>query len=177
MAKITCEKCGTVFEYKVAKDFESCPVCGSSFDDKDTDNGDSLQEDDSGDAVMYFDEIMIFENEPEYNSVRVYCGECGEGNAQEIKVFEELVDKNYVTLKEGIIVKCKKCGKEHTARKILYKKKEHYAPPLPRCPVCNSAMLKKITKGSKIMAAATLGTFALPYNSKTFECKDCGYRF
>ena len=46
---------------------------------------------------------------------------------------------------------------------ILYKRKDHYAPPLPRCPVCNSAMLKKITTGSKFLAAATLGipTFAL----------------
>lgn len=34
MAKITCEKCGTVFEYKVVKDFESCPVCGASFDEQ-----------------------------------------------------------------------------------------------------------------------------------------------
>lgn len=177
MAKITCEKCGTEFKFEIAKDFESCPVCGASFDKEDIDNEDSLQEDDSGDAVMYFDEIMIFENEPEYNNVRVYCGECGEGNAQEVKIFEELVDKHHVILKKGITVKCKKCGKEHTTRKILYKKKERYAPPLPRCPVCNSVMLKKITKGSKIMAAATLGTFALPYNSKTFECKDCGYRF
>ena len=177
MAKITCEKCSTEFKFEIAKDFESCPVCGVSFDDKDTDNGDSLQEDDSDDAVMYFDEIVIFKNAPKHNHVFVYCEKCKETDALGLDLFEELVDKNYVTLKEGITVKCKKCGKEHTARKILYKKKEHYAPPLPRCPACNSAMLKKITKGSKIMAAATLGTFALPYNSKTFECKDCGYRF
>ena len=65
MAKITCEKCGTEFKFEVAKDFESCPVCGASFDDKDTNNEDSLQEDDSGDAVMYFDIIDIFQNEPE----------------------------------------------------------------------------------------------------------------
>lgn len=34
MAKITCEKCGTEFKFEVAKNFESCPVCGASFDDK-----------------------------------------------------------------------------------------------------------------------------------------------
>lgn len=177
MAKITCEKCGTEFKFEIAKDFESCPVCGALFDDEDTDNEDGLQEDDSGDAVMYFDEIVIFENDPEYNHVSVYCGECKEFNDLELDKFNEIVDKQYVLLKEGINVTCRGCGKEHTARKILYKKKDHYAPPLPRCPACNSVMLKKITKGSKIMAAATLGTFALPYNSKTFECKDCGYRF
>lgn len=175
--KVVCEKCESSFKFEVVKDMMCCPVCGASFDDKDTDNEDSIQEDDSGDAVMYFDEIVIFENDPEYNHVSMYCSECKEFNDLELDKFDEIVDKQYVLLKEGITVTCRGCGKEHTVRKILYKKKERYAPPLPRCPVCNSAMLKKITKGSKIMAAATLGTFALPYNSKTFECKDCGYRF
>ena len=179
MAKITCGECGTVFEYKVAKDFESCPVCGASFDDEEGNVGDKSdsKENNAGEAVMYFDEIVIFENEPEYNHVSVYCGECKEFNDLELDQFDKIIDKQYVLLKDGITVTCRGCGKEHTARKILYKKKDHYAPPLPRCPVCNSAMLKKITRGSKIMAAATLGTFSLPYNSKTFECKDCGYRF
>ena len=31
--KIICESCGTIFEYKIAKDFEVCPVCKASFDD------------------------------------------------------------------------------------------------------------------------------------------------
>lgn len=180
MAKITCGGCGTVFEYKVAKDFESCPVCGASFDDEEDNVGDRAdsKEDNAGDAVMYFDEIATsYKERPEYNGVCAYCGECKGSNHLAFEKIDKIVDRKYVILKDGITVKCKKCGKEHTARKILYKKKDHYAPPLPRCPICNSAMLKKITKGSKIMAAATLGTFALPYNSKTFECKDCGYRF
>lgn len=179
MAKITCGECGTVFEYKVAKDFESCPVCGASFDDEEGNVGDRVdsKEDNAGEAVMYFDIIDIFQNEPEYSNVNAYCCKCGENNSLELDKFDEIIKKQYVLLKEGITVTCRGCGNEHTARKIRYKKKDHYAPPLPRCPACNSVMLKKITKGSKIMAAATLGTFALPYNSKTFECKDCGYRF
>lgn len=34
MAKITCEKCGTEFKFEIAKNFESCPVCGASFDEE-----------------------------------------------------------------------------------------------------------------------------------------------
>lgn len=34
MAKITCEKCGTEFKFEIAKDFESCPVCGALFDEQ-----------------------------------------------------------------------------------------------------------------------------------------------
>lgn len=176
MGKVVCEKCGTEFKFEIAKDFECCPVCGASFSDdgnSDFDNEIAVQDD----GLMYFDQIMIFERKPEYNNVRVYCGECGESNVQETNKFEKLVDKKYVILKPDVVLKCEGCGKEHKPRKILYKRKEHYAPPLPRCPVCNSAMLKKITTGSKFLAAATVGMFALPYNSKTFECKDCGYRF
>ena len=74
-------------------------------------------------------------------------------------------------------MECEKCGYKHNNNYLTYCETISTAPPLPRCPVCNSAMLKKITTGSKFLAAATVGMFALPYNSKTFECKDCGYRF
>ena len=176
--KIICESCGTIFEYKIAKDFEVCPVCKASFDD-DTEESIELDEDadELKNAVMYFDQIMIFENEPEYSNVNAYCKECGYNNSLDLNKFDELVDKDHVTLKKDVVVKCRGCGREHRPRKIMYKRKDQYAPRLPRCPVCNSAMLKKITAGNKLVAAATLGSFAIPYTNKTFECKDCGHRF
>lgn len=33
MAKIVCEDCGTEFKFEVAKDFDTCPVCGASLTD------------------------------------------------------------------------------------------------------------------------------------------------
>ena len=179
MAKVVCENCGTSFLYNVAKNMEICPVCGENlWDNEETDNPEnSSVQKESEDGLMYFDEIMIFKDEPEYNNVCVYCGGCGNDNSLEVDKFDKLVDKEYVILKEGITLTCRGCGKEHKPRKILYKRKDSYAPLLPRCPLCNSAMLKKIKTSSKVLAAATVGVFALPYNSKTFECKDCGYRF
>lgn len=181
MAKVVCEKCKTSFLYSVIKELDNCPVCGEPLWDEEIENvtgeDTELEADESEDGLMYFDEIMIFKDEPEYNNVCVYCGECGEDNSLDLDKFDKLVDKDYVILKEGITITCRGCGKEHKPRKILYKRKDNYAPPLPRCPACNSAMLKKISAGSKFLAAATLGSFALPYNSKTYECKDCGYRF
>lgn len=176
MAKVICESCGTSYKYEAVKDMELCPVCGKNLWD-DVDNNTVENADELENGLMYFDQIMIFERKPEYNHVCVYCGECAKDNSLEIDKFDKLVDKEYVILKENIIVTCRGCGKEHKPRKILYKMKDHYAPPLPRCPVCNSAMLKKIKTSSKFLAAATAGVFALPYNSKTYECKDCGYRF
>ena len=76
--KIICESCGTIFEYKIAKDFEVCPVCKASFDD-DTEESIELDEDadELKNAVMYFDIIDILENEPEYSNVNAYCNEIG----------------------------------------------------------------------------------------------------
>lgn len=179
MAKVVCESCGTSYKYEIAKDMELCPVCGKPlWSQEDESSNDAIEETgEFEDGLMYFDEIMIFKDEPEYNNVCVYCGECGNDNSLEIDKFDKLVDKEFVILKEGITLTCRGCGKEHKPRKILYKRKEHYAPPLPRCPVCNSVMLKKIKTSSKVLAAATIGVFALPYNSKTFECQECGYKF
>lgn len=182
MAKVICEACGSSFLLERVKDMKKCPVCGEVLWDEEDGNIGSenmeLEADNSENGLMYFDEIATsYKENPEYNGVCVYCGECEEFNDLELDKFDKLVDKEYVILKKDVVLKCRGCGKEHKPRKILYKRKDHYAPPLPRCPVCNSAMLKKITVGSKFLAAATMGAFALPYNSKTFECKDCGHRF
>ncbi len=180
MAKIVCEACGSSFPLERAKDM-NCPVCGAALWDEEIESVDSeaveSKADELENSLMYFDEIVEYKDAPEYSHVSVYCGECKEFNSLELDRFDKLADKEYVIIKSDVTLVCRGCGKEHKPRKILYKRKDHYAPPLPRCPVCNSAMLKKITTGSKFLAAATLGAFALPYNSKTFECKDCGYRF
>ena len=180
MAKIVCEACGSSFPLERAKDM-NCPVCGAALWDEEIESVDSeaveSKADELENSLMYFDEIVEYKDAPEYSHVSVYCGECKEFNSLELDRFDKLADKEYVIIKSDVTLVCRGCGKEHKPRKILYKRKDHYAPPLPRCPVRNSAMLKKITTGSKFLAAATLGAFALPYNSKTFECKDCGYRF
>lgn len=128
--------------------------------------------------MMYFDIINIFKDEPEYSGVRAYCKECGKNNSLSLDKFDELVDKEYVTLKEGVTVKCRGCGEEHTDRKILYKPKDHYTTVnIPKCPICQSTNLKKITVGSKLLAAGMVGVFAAPYTSKTYECMNCHAKF
>lgn len=176
MAKVICESCGSSFPLERVKELKNCPVCGETLWDEQTGNDNENNSGIEG-GLMYFDEIVEFNDEPEYSHVSVYCGECKAFNDLALDKFDKLLDKKYVMLKDGVTIICRECGKEHKPRKILYKKKDDYAPPLPRCPLCNSAMLKKITAGSKVLAAASIGVFALPYNSKTFECKDCGYRF
>ena len=181
MAKVICESCGSSFPFEVIKEKKFCPVCNHPlFDEGEVDDNEDTAQDvveEHDEGLMYFNEIMVFDRKPEYNNVCVYCSECGEDNTLELDKFDILKDGEYVILKEELVLKCKGCGKEHKPRKILYKKKESYAPPRAHCPACNSMVLKKIKTSSKVLAAAAVGVFALPYNSKTFECQNCGYRF
>ncbi len=173
--KIICESCGTIFPFDRVKDMKECPVCGDSFEDDGEESEDN--EDAAEEGLMYFDEICRFsKDDPEYNFVCAKCNECGEYTHLVLDKFDKIIDKEYVILKKDVTVKCRDCGKEHKPRKIMYKEKRDRVQ-LPHCPVCNSVVLKKITVGSKFLAAATLGAFALPHNSKTYECENCGYKF
>lgn len=167
--KIVCSSCGTEFLFEVAKDFELCPVCGVSFEEE----VDEVQDEE----LMYFDKIFISDEKPELNHVSAYCKECERINCLDLDLFDKLVDKQYGILKPDVVIKCRGCGKEHTPRKILYKRKDHYVSILHYCPVCNSTMVKKISTASRFFMAATLGSFAIPYNSKTYECQNCGHIF
>ena len=165
---IICESCGTAFKFEIAKDMNVCPVCGASLNDNDEESASDSDGENNG---IYFDEIHR-------TILGAYCGECEYPISPKLELFKKIVDKKYALLKSDMTLKCEHCGKEYTTKKILYKKKKHYAPPLPRCPVCNSVMLNEISGFSKLAASALLGAFAIPlYNSKTYECQNCGHLF
>ncbi len=46
----------------------------------------------------------------------------------------------------------------------------------PKCPMCQSTNLKKITTASKIMNTAMFGIFGTKRH-KTFHCNNCGYEW
>lgn len=172
--KVICESCGTIFREEIVKDMSDCPVCGTAFDDEATENRDITLEDEkeTGKSTVYFIEIMTYDNHP---VISAFCGSCGYVVTPNLDLVEEIVDGDHVTLKKGTILKCEKCGEEHTARTIPYRPPKSSA--LPHCPVCNSVMLKKISKGSKLLMAAIAGSDAIPYNIKTYQCKNCGHIF
>lgn len=184
MAKVLCESCNTNFIYDAVKDMTTCPVCGKPLWGNEEDTVTSAEENETtedtaaeeNEGVMYFEDVFLYENEPESNFVSTYCTNCGKFNNIEVKNLEEFVEGKHVVLKSDFIMKCLFCGSEHKPRKIIYKKKERNTPPLPHCPLCNSTQLRKIKTGSKLLSAATLGIFS-PNNGKTFECMNCHYKF
>ena len=48
---------------------------------------------------------------------------------------------------------------------------------LPKCPTCGSTNIEKISTSSKVGSALLVGVFALGKITKTFKCKNCGYKW
>lgn len=47
----------------------------------------------------------------------------------------------------------------------------------PHCPTCGSNNIEKISGANKVGKAVLFGIFATGSISKTFHCKNCGYRW
>ena len=59
---------------------------------------------------------------------------------------------------------CPNCGQPNKSKKLT-------------CPNCKSQNIQKIGMGSKIGAVALVGVFAMGRITKTWECKDCKYKW
>lgn len=47
----------------------------------------------------------------------------------------------------------------------------------PKCPICKSINIHKISKTNKVGSATFFGLFSLGYLGKTFKCNSCGMKF
>lgn len=47
----------------------------------------------------------------------------------------------------------------------------------PKCPICGSANLSKITAMKKAMKIASFGILGMDDNGKTWKCNNCGSKF
>ena len=47
---------------------------------------------------------------------------------------------------------------------------------IPKCPICGSTNIQKISGTKKVASAILLGIFSTDIG-KTFECKNCGMKF
>lgn len=52
-----------------------------------------------------------------------------------------------------------------------------YAPSIPKCPICGSTNLFKITTAHKVGKIALFGIFGMGDNGKTWKCNNCGSKF
>lgn len=49
--------------------------------------------------------------------------------------------------------------------------------PIPKCPICQSKNLFKISKTQKIAKVAMFGIFGMGDNGKNWKCNNCGRKF
>lgn len=107
-------------------------------------------------------------NLTEGDVVKHYCDKCDENVIMKI-----------IFAPEGIIGICNVCRKF-----TVIKKNEDYIPEqqtvknIPKCPICQSTNLKKITFTKRAVKTAVFGVVgAVDDAGKTYQCINCGSKF
>lgn len=108
-------------------------------------------------AGIYSDDIKI-------------CGDCN----------IELVDKENFSkasydLRAKESQKNQQCLQGDTRKNTL--KQESQIQCIPKCPICQSTNIHKISATNKVGSALMFGIFAAGHVSKTFKCDNCGAKF
>lgn len=200
MAKVVCESCGSNFLYDIAKSMELCPVCGKPLwydgnsehkEEPSFGEGIELGENDSFDEdKIDFWWYSIREpgtlDEDDKGSVSTTCAKCGYLSG--ITSYHIARVSNYLLLSPRIKSKCSHCGNE-LKNHILSKRPADWVDPrksemwtkdyqnMPKCPVCGSVKIHKITITNKTASAIAFGIFAVGHVSKTWQCDICKSKF
>lgn len=202
--KVVCETCGSSFPFNIAKNFTECPVCHASFDvgaedeERVSDNEQlsfgndvHLGENDSFDEDKI--EFWWYEirepgtiDESDRGSVTKICVQCGHlaGNAP----YPVARTKDYILMDLRYHGRCCHCGYE-MKNHVLSKRPESWVDPRkrdmwvtnwknqPKCPVCSSTNIHKISLTNKAASTIAFGVLAAGYVSKTYKCDTCGAKF
>lgn len=109
----------------------------------------------------------------------MYCPYCGKELADNVNFCSgcgKKVNKEYNGL-DNSLVKCPSCGKDISSLAESCPNCGRPVSIVVRCPSCKSTNVKKISSASKAGSALMWGVFAMGKISKTYECKNCGYRW
>lgn len=197
--KIICDSCETAFREEYVRDAKVCPYCGASWDDEgDTEDikqdelsfgeGIELGEYDSFDADkidFWWYSIDAPEKLGGGSSGLTYatCTKCGTHTSFLYPIAKK---DNFIMLDAREIDACQNCGNELNNH-ILAKRPVNWVDPrkkemwttenIPRCPICQSSQIHKISATNKIASAWAFGVLAAGHVSKTYKCDTCGSKF
>ena len=199
MAKIVCEKCGTEYKFEVAKDFDCCPVCKAPLIG---DDGVSsyYNEPSFGDDVELSENDSFDENKIEYywyeirepgtlgqddtGDIGTNCTKCGHFSFAPYPIAQS---GDYLLIDSRFRGRCS-CGNE-MKNHIISKRPSDWVDPrkremwatdythMPKCPICSSTKIHKISMTNKAASAFAFGIFAAGHVSKTYKCDICGAKF
>ena len=182
MAKIVCEKCKTEYTFEVGKDLENCPVCGEPFESISSDNEEvDMEEFEHPDLYFYAIDSEDKYEDKGLRDVWCQCTSCREVNTISYNNFD-IVKPGYLRLKNDSKLECEGCGKLFT-NTIVPKRPDGWErvksvgegiENIPKCPICSSTKIQKISMTNKAASALTFGIFAVGHVSKTYKCNICG---
>lgn len=113
------------------------------------------------------------------NSLGYICEKCN--NLNPINCNKEPIFKflseDCCILNDGEKLTCQRCGNIHDSINPLLKNESEQQSSSPKCPVCNSFNINKISITNKVGSVAMFGLFATGHISKTFKCGNCGMKF
>lgn len=200
--KVICEKCESVFKAEAIKGMSCCPVCGVSFEEKVEKDTSSHDEPLSfGEGVELGENDSFDEDNIEYwwysisepgefgkdskGLVYCTCKKCGKHTSF---IFPVAKNNNNYLLLDARINKVCVCGNK-LKNHILSKRPADWVDPrkrdmcvtdwenLPKCPICSSTKIHKISLTNKAASALAFGVLAAGHVSKTFKCDTCGAKF
>lgn len=182
--KIICEKCESSFKYEAVKNMECCPVCGERFESVSSNDEEYLCKELGHPDLYYYDidEVGIRTDNLRY--VWCQCTSCKKVNTILYNKFDT-VKSEYLHLKKDLDLTCKGCGKTITNlvipprpdgwRELNMWEKDY--KNIPKCPICSSTKIHKISMTNKAASIVTFGIFAAGHVSKTYKCDVCGSKF
>lgn len=74
-------------------------------------------------------------------------------------------------------VALEKRQEEATSNRLRMEKRQAQRANVPKCPICGSTNLSKITITHKAGKIALFGIFGMGDNGKTWKCNNCGSKF
>ena len=183
--KVVCEKCESSFKFEAIKDMKCCPVCGEPFGDISSDNEETDMVDFKNPDLYYYaiDSEDKYENR-DLRDVWCQCISCREVNAISYSKFD-IIKPEYLRLKDGLELECEGCGKLVT-NPIVPKRPDGWrelnrwemeSVNIPKCPICSSTKVHKISTTNKAASALAFGIFAAGHVAKTYKCDICGSKF
>ena len=202
---ILCPHCGSSMNEDILKKRNSetvCLVCGESLI---TSEDNSANKDISlsfGDGVELSENDSFDEDKIDFWWQSIYepgtrlggtngctamtCAKCGYPTSSAGYPIARMGDYLLIDSKDYEI--CGNCKNELTNH-ILYKRPEDWIDPrkrdiwvkdyenVPKCPICSSTKIHKISLTNKAASVIAFGVFATGHVSKTYKCDVCGSKF
>lgn len=200
--RVDCEECGTSYDrmFLLGKqgNLGICPMCGAPIDIEGKEETPSHDEPSFGDDFELGENDSFDEDKIDFwwYSIREHdetgrgqtfttCAKCGTHSSATYPIARK---GDYILINHNIYDKCSKCGHE-MKNHILTKRPADWVDPrqkemwvkdysnMPKCPVCSSTKIHKISMTNKAASVITFGILAAGHVSKTYKCDICGAKF